>query len=1121
MWTIGMKLIAELEIRLNRHRKSLPALATSAAVVEVSPAEPSRPCNARARTTETVDRRCGRRRLTLLSAVCWCLCTALAVGIPSVSAAQPPGLVVVLDFEDQPDAFGDPRFNPTPLPASYRGVAWSGFLHYAPYTINGYTPRGVNAIYAAGFINPTFSFATPQEFVGAYFSAPSLSGPPRSRVYFEMSLAGRVVARSSDLSSGQEFLVSGYSGPVDSVRVITVGPLATSIGSAWVMDDVTFKPSSVVDCAGSWGAWQAGPWSACIGGQQSRTETRVYNVTTPASGGGQACPAPETRTVGQSCVSVVTRNDLFGLRPDLTLSMPAPGVIANDFLNGSTTATAVLVQPATMGVVALRPDGGFTYTPPPPSSFSWPVTFKYKLTDALTGDSNEATVTLGPSCGGIGPIKTWDALGGSQKQQQDAQRLEDIEDLGSAQKQQVLVSEGWVTASKIDPVLASEVVGFRNQFLADTGVLVPYESGYRSVTYQRHFRDLFQIREDLYSYVYADPAMVDQRLAECRPLIDAVRADARGRHGIVISSKQKEQRRPSPDDFGMLAVSNPDLAGNATHPLGQGVDLGQLRDKSPQVFFALKAWNSRPSRPANAPTLDRPFLKSTNDFPHFGLVTGPNSMNSILIAWSSPGTSITADAGLRASPAVVAGEARLLVTDPLGRRVGITSSGAVVNEVGSSATFAGPRVGTAIQILEAVPGNYTVEMQGATTGPGLLEVVRNGEERNRISVASSAVAGAATSPVSVILSAATADTVAPVVQPPASVTVMASSASGILVSGTPELARFLAAGAAIDDFDPEPVLYRHRIGPQVLDSSTLLPVGEHVVTFEFSDATGNVGSAESRVTVVAPVAGAPAVPVLSASVQGTRVSAAWGPGAGGGTPASYRLLVGTRPGLADVAALNLGGLTSGQGDLPVGSYYLRVEATNPAGTTPSNEVRVDVGGLPPGAPVLDATVNGQDVGLRWSPGAGPAPTSYILQVGSQSGAADIASLPLGAQTTIAGALPVGTYFTRVVGATAAGTAVSNEVILRTTCAAPAAPADLTATVAGGRVTLAWPPVAGATSFRLQAGATPGAANLFDGNVGTATSLAAAPPRGTYHVRVLALGACGSSAPSPERTVVVP
>lgn len=83
---------------------------------------------------------------------------------------------------------------------------------------------------------------------------------------------------------------------------------------------------------------------------------------------------------------------------------------------------------------------------------------------------------------------------------------------------------------------------------------------------------------------------------------------------------------------------------------------------------------------------------------------------------------------------------------------------------------------------------------------------------------------------------------------------------------------------------------------------------------------------------------------------------------------------------------------------------------------------------------------------------------------------------------IAGALTVGTHFTRAVGATAAGSVVPNEVILWTTCAAPAAPADLTGNRGPGhrgRVTLAWPPVAGATSHRLSSWASPGAANLFD------------------------------------------
>src|SRR6185437_7508986 len=104
----------------------------------------------------------------------------------------------------------------------YQGVTWTGWLEYAPYTPNGYTPDGVNAIYAQ-FDAAAFTF--PEEvFVGSSFSAPLLFDPRFvSRVYFELYDQGTLVHTSDDLGSAAlTFLPSGYAGLVDEVRVRTV-----------------------------------------------------------------------------------------------------------------------------------------------------------------------------------------------------------------------------------------------------------------------------------------------------------------------------------------------------------------------------------------------------------------------------------------------------------------------------------------------------------------------------------------------------------------------------------------------------------------------------------------------------------------------------------------------------------------------------------------------------------------------------------------------------------------------------------------------------------------------------------------------------------------------------------
>lgn len=69
---------------------------------------------------------------------------------------------------------------------------------------------------------------------------------------------------------------------------------------------LTSKPvvGPPIDCVlGEWGAWQFGPWSACVNGLRTRTETRTRAVVTPPANGGAECgPTFEMRTVSEPCV---------------------------------------------------------------------------------------------------------------------------------------------------------------------------------------------------------------------------------------------------------------------------------------------------------------------------------------------------------------------------------------------------------------------------------------------------------------------------------------------------------------------------------------------------------------------------------------------------------------------------------------------------------------------------------------------------------------------------------------------------------------------------------------------------------------------------------------------------
>jgi hypothetical protein len=184
----------------------------------------------------------------------------------------------------------------------------------------------------------------------------------------------------------------------------------------------------------------------------------------------------------------------------------------------------------------------------------------------------------------------------------------------------------------------------------------------------------------------------------------------------------------------------------------------------------------------------------------------------------------------------------------------------------------------------------------------------------------------------------------------------------------------------------------------------------------------------------------------------------------------------------------------------------------------------------PGAPRnLAAAVAADTVTLTWQPAAaGTAPLGYLVEAALSPGGPTVAAFLVIEPALALNAVPTGVYYLRVRAGNAQGlSAASNEVMVSVPggpCTTPPqAPTNLSASVSGSLVTLAWQRAStgcAATAYVVQAGSAAGFSDLAILNVGNTTTLSVSAPPGTYFVRVVAVNAFGGSVPSLELTVVV-
>ena len=155
-----------------------------------------------------------------------------------------------------------------------------------------------------------------------------------------------------------------------------------------------------------------------------------------------------------------------------------------------------------------------------------------------------------------------------------------------------------------------------------------------------------------------------------------------------------------------------------------------------------------------------------------------------------------------------------------------------------------------------------------------------------------------------------------------------------------------------------------------------------------------------------------------------------------GSPSTYVIEAGSRPGASDLAVLVTGDQSrtftaSGVGS---GVYMVRVRSVySDRVSGPSNEIAVVVGGAcggPPGAPSgLAYSVSRSTVTLTWNAAPG-AVTSYALVAGYSPGASDAANADTGNSFTtfVAAGVGRGTYYVRLHAKNACGVSgPSNEI----------------------------------------------------------------------------------------------
>ncbi len=185
----------------------------------------------------------------------------------------------------------------------------------------------------------------------------------------------------------------------------------------------------------------------------------------------------------------------------------------------------------------------------------------------------------------------------------------------------------------------------------------------------------------------------------------------------------------------------------------------------------------------------------------------------------------------------------------------------------------------------------------------------------------------------------------------------------------------------------------------------------------------NGGPGTGRVYLIEPgAATTPGAPTgLGATVNGSTVTLSWTPSASGGSPTGYLLEAGSSQGASNIAVLPTSAPPLVVPNVPTGQYFVRVRATNAAGTSaPSSEFTLTVGCTAPVAPAtFTASVASRTVTLNWSVAGGT--TTTVIEAGYSQGTTALTfPIPAPQNGTAFANVPPGTYYVRTRAVNACG-----------------------------------------------------------------------------------------------------